>query len=463
MTTGIDFEQLRSSLVSHLRQQTAFSDYDFTGSNLSVLVDLLAYNSYQNALYYNMTSNEMYLQDAQIRDNVVSHAKQLNYVPRSFESAKARLTVVVTPTTSRNTLIMPKGTAFSSRIDNNSFTFTTDTAVLMTKVDNTFVSTVDVYEGQYVTETFTYVKKPLTLSNQTIDTNSITVTVLEQNGSVSIPFTRSDTLLGKTGNSKNFYVEGARDSKYQLVFGDNIVSQAPDEGSLVVVDYRISSGELPNGCRTFKPAMAVDNETNIVCTTVTPSLGGSVSESVDSIRFNAPRHYKTQLSAVQSSDYANLVRENFPDIVDVTAIGGETLTPPQYGTVVVPVVYGAADYVPDSVRLAIETFLKSRSSINMTVEVVDPITRHVEVSGTIKVSSPSSSLLVLIEDAIAQQAVSVAHFGTPVYRSVLEGLVSSVSPQVVSVSLLLNGVSGDVVPDPREIVRLSVGAITLLT
>jgi hypothetical protein len=388
--TQLDFNEYKASLKAYLTEQEEFKDYDFDGSNLSVLLDILSYNTYQNAFYMNMVSNEMFLDSARLRDSVISHAKELNYLPRSFTSAKADIRLTITPTDpNKNSIVVPKGTGFISRVDDYTYTFTTSQNIVITnKVGNSFVSdTITVYEGNYLSDTYAVnYNNPLIfkINNKSVDASSVAVTVLEDNGSSVLEYSRATSLFGYTETSRVFFLQPGVGDLYEVVFGDGIVGRKPKNNSVVIIEYRTSNGELPNGAFRFINSGRIDNEANVVITTISSAADGAVAEDLNSIKFNAPRAFTTQERAVTAEDYQNLLKANYPEINAVTAYGGEDATPPQYGRIFVSVDLTDVDGLPKIKEDEYRKFLRSRSSVAMEPVFISPEYTYLNVKGTVK-------------------------------------------------------------------------------
>jgi len=388
--TQLDFASYKTSLKAYLQEQTEFKDYDFDSSNMSVLIDLLSYNTYQNAFYMNMVGNEMFLDSARLRDSVVSHAKELNYLPRSFTSSKAKVQLRITPTdTTKNSIVVPKGTTFISRVNDFSYTFTTnENVVLTTKTNSSFVSeSIDIYEGVYLTDTYAVdYGNPLIykINNKTVDISSVTVTVLEDNGSTTLEYSRATSLFGHDENAKVFFLQPAVGDIYEVVFGDGVVGRKPKNNSIVVIEYRTSNGELPNGAFRFINAARIDNEANVAITTLSAAADGTVAEDLNSIKFNAPRAFTTQERAVTAEDYENLLKANYPEINAVTAYGGEDATPPQFGRIFVSVDLTDVDGLPKIKEDEYRRFLRSRSSVAMEPLFVTPDYTYLKIDSTVR-------------------------------------------------------------------------------
>lgn len=378
MLTNLDFDTLKNTFKMYLKAQTKFQDYDFEGSNINVLLDILSHNTFQNSFYLNMIGNEMFMDTAQLRDSVVSHAKDLNYVPRSFKSAQAVVNLTINSNDiNKRSLVVPKGTTFTSKFGNKNFTFSTaENNVINDYVINsnklTFTETgVNLFEGIYLADTYLYTSSSsqrFIISNKNVDTSSISVTVIEDNGATNLQYSRTTSLFDLDSSSKVFFVQGAENDSYEIIFGDGVSGRAPKNNSTIIIEYRISNGELPNGCSSFIPDSTIDGEADIVVTTVSPATSGAVSESIQSIKYNAPRHFTTQERAVTTEDYENLLKANFPEINLVTVFGGEDLDPPQYGKVFVAVDLNDLDKVPDNKKDEYYKFLKPRSPVS-----IDPV------------------------------------------------------------------------------------------
>jgi hypothetical protein len=448
LTTNIgDFDQTRAALASWLSKQPQFSTYDFSadnGSNINVLLGLLAYNTYLNLFYHNMSVNETFIDTAVLRDSVVSRAKELNYVPRSFNSATANISIAVSSLNlTRSSVVLPKGTLFTSRIGDRSYTFSTNRTYVSTtstvngnKISFTFPS-VDLFEGYYVTETVPYIDgKYAVIPNEQVDTSSITVTGFEDNGASVVSYVRATSLFDLTAASQVFFLQGSSGAKYEVGFGNDLFGRKPKLDSIISIDYRISSGELPNGAQIFKAGETIDGETDITITTTTSAHAGAVFESIDEIRANAPRHYTSQGNAVSARDYRSLLKETFPEIIDVASYGGERATPPQFGNVILSVVVNGTDFVPDSKKQQFAAFLQARSL--MKPVFIEPEYTFVEVSTAIhyditKTTTNADDIRTIVLDAIINYSnTNLNSFGKTLRYSRLTSAIDASHPSIVS-------------------------------
>lgn len=440
---GLDFQTIKTNLKTYLKNNSAFKDVDFEGSNINTLIDLLSYNTYLNSFYTNMVASEMFIDTAQLRDSVVSHAKSLNYTPRSFVSASAEITLYVTPVTSETNIVIPKGTTFTSRVGSNTYTFSTAaTEIINTSNNGVFTANLMLYEGTYIADSFTMnysnTSQRFVLSNPTVDTSSISVTVIEDGGSSSLSYTKSETLIGITAATKAFFIEAAENQQYEIKFGDDVFGRKPRDGSVIIVEYRTSSGELPNGASTFLNDGNIDSHSNVSITTVSNAAGGTVNETIESIRYNAPRNFQVQGRAVTTSDYENILKTNFADIQSISAYGGETLVPPAFGKVYISVDVFNADGTPQNRIDAYNNFIKDKTPVSIDVVFVEPQFLYAEVITNVKynvnaTTKQSSDIKSLVAANISQFGLdNLDGFNKTLYYSKLVESINSADPSIVS-------------------------------
>jgi hypothetical protein len=388
---SLDFAEIKQDFVTFLRSKDGFKDYDYEGSNMNMLIELLSYNTYKNSFYTNMVASEMFLDSAQLKDSVVSHSKILNYIPRSFKSAYANVNFVATVPIGLTQYVLPKGTAFSSRVGGNSFVFSTSETVVLneytsntTSNTSTFTGNFYLYEGGYLTDTFIKQSGPgqrFILSNFRVDTSSMTVTVIEDNGAYVAPYFPKDTLFDLNANSEVYFLQAAENNQYEILFGDGVIGRTPKDGSTIAVEYRVSSGELPNGASKFTTMSTLTG--NVVITTLSNAIGGAVSESISSVKFNAPRHFQRQERVITTNDYENVLQQQFPEIGAITAFGGEDSIPPQYGKVFVAIKLKDSVYIPESRKLAYTQYLKDKSPLTIEAVIIEPKNLYIDVQTTV--------------------------------------------------------------------------------
>ena len=343
--TELDFEDIRSNLKSYLSTQSQFQDYDFEGSNMAVLLDILAYNTHYNGYYVNMLANEMFLDTAQQRDSVVSHAKLVGYVPVSAIGATANVNVTfggVANSVAQFTI--PKNSKFTTTIDDIQYTYVTPIAYKVTNTSNTFSRAITIKEGLPLTHRFTVNNaNPVryVLPNDNVDFTSISVSVQESISDTTVTeFTIATNISQVFSTSPVYFIEEAYDGKYEIIFGSGSLGRSLKNGNIVIVDYLVSNGEVTNGASTF----TVDDlsgvtvaYTSATVSTNTNAIGGRPPETIESIKFNAPRKFQTQNRAVIDNDYQRILLSENPDLQSVIAFGGEKADPPVFGKVYVAV------------------------------------------------------------------------------------------------------------------------------
>ena len=446
--TGLDFTEIKNNLKSYLRGQDRFKDYDFDGSNMSVILDILAYNTYMNSFYLNMVGSEMFLDTAQQRDSVVLRAKELNYLPRSFRSAVANVDIVITSkNTNKSILTIPKGTSFTGKAGSNSYSFVTDQNIVLTgnTIGSNVVFTansVSLYEGAYQTENFAvnYSLDPqkYTISNPRIDTTSLKVLVVENNGANVTPFMYSPTLLDLKSTSPVYFLQGSENNSYQIYFGDNNVGRKPLNGSVVVLDYRIPSGELPNGINIFSPDSQIDGEKDITLNVNLPASGGIISESINSIKYYAPLSFSTQDRAITTNDYEILMRQTFPEINAISVYGGEEITPKQYGKVFIALQISGFSGLPESKKTEYYNFISRRAGITTTPVFVLPDYLYVKVSTNIKYNLNTSGLNLSDISTLAISSIqsynlsSLNDFKSDFHYSRIVSAIDNSHPSIIS-------------------------------
>jgi hypothetical protein len=411
-TSELDFASIKSSLKTYLSGQSRFSDYDFEGSNMSVLLDILAYNTYLNNFYVNMVGSEMFLDTAQLRESIVSHAKELNYIPSSRTSAKAVVNVRVTPTDTPSFITIPKFYEFTTTIDNTTLNYSTDADIIIYPGSNGYLaSNVSIYEGSVVTEYFTASNTTFyRLQSENIDTNSIDVIVINsQYDSSNSTWLKAENLYGLSSTSNVFFVQGYGSNQYELTFGNDVTGRALVDGNIVKVRYRDTIGDLGNGAYRFSKGASIQGYSNVSVTTVTAAAEGSERESNGSIKFNATRFFTTQERAVTALDYANLAKARFPQLQSVIAYGGEEMTPPQYGKVAVSVKpFGSTGLISQSLKTSIINYLNTKNITTQAV-IVDPEYFYVKVDTSVNyntsaTNNSSAQIEALVRSAIISYA-----------------------------------------------------------
>ena len=381
--TSLDFDTLKGNLKTFMKSQTNFKDYDFEGSNMSVLLDVLAYNTYLNSFYLNMAISESFLDTAQIRDSVVSHAKELNYTPGSMKSPKALVNITMIANDNPTGIFeIPAGTTFSGFNANGTFIYSTDTNHVISSTSNTFVfSNVSIYEGTYFTDSFfvdyNQDSQRFVLSNYNVDTDSILVQVIENTGANSAYYTKANKLYDLNPESNVYFLQAAANNQYEIAFGDSVFGRYPHNASLIQVTYRVTTGTNGGGISSFflDKDLGPFNSCHAAGTVelVSASTNGANLESIDSIRFRAPRSYQAQDRAVTINDYKTLIIDTFQDIKDVHVYGGQDIPGgTKYGTVFIAPTTYSGSLLSTQRQQDLITFLNTKKIINIQNEIVNP-------------------------------------------------------------------------------------------
>lgn len=376
---NIDFTDIKNDLKLYLTSQDRLKDFDFSGSNMNVMLDILSYNTYMQNFYLNMVAAEGFIDSAQLRDSVVSHAKTLNYLPSSYSSSKAQIDFEILPANTPANITIPKYTAFTTQVDSNTYTFSTDERITVSvDTDGRYIiEDLDLYEGEIVYEYYTIntsnTSQRVVLSNKEVDTSSIDIKVLTSStDTTNASYTHSLSTIGLDSSSNVYFIVPAENEKYEIQFGDGVVGRKLINGNVVEVVYRKSSGDLPNGANSFTIGTndIPYNSTDI--TVVSNAKGGGNAETIENIKINAPRSISIQDRTVTVGDYKTLLLQNFNDIETLHVYGGEQQTPPEFGKVIISVDLKNADGIPDSRKKDIEDFLRLRSPLATVPKVVDP-------------------------------------------------------------------------------------------
>lgn len=382
----LDFIQIKNQLKTFLQGQAQFADYDYDGSNMSVLLDILAYNTFQNSFYTNMALGEMFLDSAQLRSSIVSHAKELNYLPRSYRASTAKVNLAFSPGDVPAFITVPKYTKFTATIDGVSYTFSTDEVYTVTATDGSYtLNDIPIYEGRIEKEYFDVTSDvKYVLSNTRVDTNSIVVNVYASSAADAEvdTYTFKPNLFNVGSNDKVFYLQPAEQDRYEIEFGNGVFGREPLTGEVVEVIYRIATGEAPNGAKTFVSAGNISGYTPSVAT-ASFAEGGAEQENIESIKFYAPKSIQVQDRAVTESDYVNLMKSNFSEIQAISVFGGEELDPPRYGKVFVSIDTTQGDGVSEALKEVYQNFLLERSPLTIYPEVVSAEFLYVELVTTV--------------------------------------------------------------------------------
>ena len=422
--TEVDFADIKSNLKSYLQSQTQFNDYDFEGSNMSVLLDVLSYNTHYNAFYTNMLGNEMFLDTAQQRDSVVSRAKELGYLTRSARGASANVSITFSGiSNSISEFELPKNTTFTTNINDRTFTFVTPEANIIKNISNTFTKAITITEGTPVTQEFTVSDaSPVKyiLPNENVDTRSILVKVKESASSSANTVYKQATNIREVNNqSAVYYLQETHDKQYEILFGTGSLGKPVVDGNIVQVEYRICHGLQTNGANTF----------SIDSLSITPSYsgatlavnsvarGGVEIESIDSIKFNAPRNYKIQNRAVVAKDFERIILNENTNLSSVVAFGGEEAVPAVHGKVFIAI-KPQGELIPTAtLKDFIKNSVKDRTMLGIDPVVIDPTYLYVIPTittyyDTLKSNISTSAIQTLVRNSIINySATNLEQFG----------------------------------------------------
>ena len=399
--TNLDFDQIKSSIKEYLRSNSNFTDYDFEGSSLSVIIDTLAYNTYISSYNANMVSNEVFIDGATLRENVVSLARNIGYVPRSRTAARANISFFVDTTeltTNPITLTLKKGVVSTSTASfgGESYVFTIPNDITTPVVNGiAFFDNIDIYEGIFLTSNFTVdandPNQKFILDNPNIDTSLIQVSVRNtEESTTSRKFILSNSLFDVTADSKVFFIQEIEDQRYELIFGDGIFGQKLENSNYIEVSYITTNGSGGNGVSNFIfNGRIIDNNARVVTSSISlittniSSQSGKEIESVDSIKKYAPQIYSAQNRAVTASDYEAIIPKIYPETESISVFGGEDLSPPRYGKVFISIKPFNGPYVPEPIKENIQNKLKKYSVAGIVPEFLDLKYLYIEIDSTI--------------------------------------------------------------------------------
>jgi hypothetical protein len=442
----LDFLSIKNSLKNFLRDNPQFQDYDYEGSNINMLLELLAINGYRTAFYQNMLLNESFLDSAQLRNSVLSRAKELNYLPKSAKSARARVKVSFDASGASAPYTIAKGSLLASSVKNDTFTFTIPSTLVVASANSTYEFETDVYEGYYVQDTYTYASgttgQSFQITNRDVDTDSLTVTVYEDGNTAGVTYVRANSLLDLDNTSEVYFIEPTGVGYYNILFGDNNIGKRPKGDSTIVLNYRVTQGSDGNGARIFTlefdPTGADELTSAVTVNTLQSSIDGVEEESLDSIKYNAPRHFQVQERAVTATDYSSILKSQFPEIRAIYAYGGEELQPPIYGRVYISVDISDVDGLPDSKIEQYRNFLKNRTTFGIVPFFTEPSYTYIKVDTKVRyniniTTKSQETISAIVRDAVVQfRDDNLDDFNVIFRASRLETEIDASDPSIIS-------------------------------
>jgi hypothetical protein len=447
-TTDLGFDEIKSNLKSFLQQQTALQDYDFEGAALSVILDVLAYNTHYNSLYTNLAVNESFLDSASKRANVVSRAKEIGYIPHSATASSAKITLTVTPTTTNTvstTLTLPAYQQFIAIIDGIQYSFynlEAQTAFLDTATNKFIFENIEIYEGNVLSfkyeamEGIRYI-----IPNAGVDLATLKVRVADTSTSTArTTFVRQESILNLNGSSTVYFVKEIEGELYELEFGNDIIGKALVPGNIVELTYLVTNKDLGNGIKTFSYAGAtlIAGTTQVTTTSVGGSSGGADIEEIESIRYNAPRAYASQNRTVTVDDYRTFIYSNFLDAEAVNVWGGESNVPPQYGRVFVSVKPRNSTILTQAQKDVLLAKLKDKNVVSITPVIVDPNYLNIRVDVSVYYNPRLTSLTeneiktLVIQTIKDYNNKNLNSFSGVFKHSNLSSLIDSAEPSILS-------------------------------
>ncbi len=443
VVSDYDFDAIKVNLKSFLQGQTSFQDYDFEGSSLNILLDILSYNTHYLAYLANMSTNELYLDSADIRNNIVSLAKMIGYTPSSPRAPMASIDIQLNNATGTS-VTMSKGSVFTSTVENVSYQYITNSDVTITPSSGVYkFSNVPIYEGSLVTFKYTAditdVDQKFVIPSENADTSTLLVKV--QNSS-SDTTTNTYSLAGGynsvDANSKVYFIQEGTDGKYEIYFGDGINGKSLSDGNVVILEYIVTNKSISNSASSFTLSGNIGGFTDVTITTVSNSQGGSDGEANDSIKHNAPLQYAAQDRAVTTTDYETLVQSIYPNALSVSAWGGEDDETPRYGVVKIGVKAASGSTLTETTKQDIVNKLKPYNVASVRPEIIDPKTTSVLLTSTVKYDSKSTTkssdtLKSEITTAVTNYNTNTLQKFDSVYRhSKLTGIIDNVDTSILS-------------------------------
>jgi len=449
---NLDFDQIKTSIKDYLRANTNFTDYDFEGSNLSIIIDALAYNTYTTAYNTNMAANECFLDSATLRENVVALARNIGYVPRSRRSSRARISFLVDGLVDTSTLTLNAGIICNGVGDNTSFIFCIpeDITIPVTNGVAEF-NNIEIYEGNFITQTFTVdtslFNQRYILDNSFIDTSTIKVKVKSSSSATSsVTYKQIDNIVGVTSTSNSYLLQEIEDERYELIFGDNVIGKKLSNSNVITVSYVVTEGKDGNGASEFsfvgnitnQDGAAINSDLIGLVSTDEKSRDGDEIESISSIKYFAPRIYSSQYRAVTASDYESVLGFIYPNVESVTAFGGEEMSPPRFGKVFISVKPRNGDFLSDETKRELVQRLKSYAVAGIVPEFIDLKYLYVELNTTPyynpSLNDDPDNLKTGVSNALTQysRSIDVNKFGGRFKYSKAVSLIDSVDSSITS-------------------------------
>jgi len=449
---NLDFDDIKTSIRDYLRANTNFTDYDFEGSNLSIIIDALAYNTYITAYNTNMAANESFLDSATLRENVVSLARNIGYVPRSRRAARARISFFVTGLTETVTLTLKAGLICNGAAANTSYIFSIPEDITVNVADGVArFENIEIFEGLLITQNFTVntaqFNQRFILNNSFIDTSTLRVKVkTAESSSTSVVHKQIDNIIGINSTSSSFLLQEIEDERYELLFGDGVIGKKLNNENYITATYVTTAGRDGNGAAEFsfigqlldQDGGSVDAANISLVNTIEPSRDGDEIESISSIKYYAPRIYSSQYRAVTAADYEGVLAYVYPNVESVSAFGGEEMTPPRFGKVFISVKPRNGDYLSDFTKRDLVQKLKSYAVAGIVPEFIDLKYLYVELESfayyNTNFADDPNRLKTAISNALTtySRSIDVNKFGGRFKYSKSQTLIDGVDSSITS-------------------------------
>jgi hypothetical protein len=440
--TELDFDDIKSNLKTYMKNQTEFTDYNFEGSALSTLIDLLAYNTHYLGMNANMAINEAYLDTATLRSSVVSHAKTLGYTPRSARAPVAYVDVTIN-NPSLTSITVEKGTKFTTQVDGTTYAFVVNEERTSTPLNGVLrFSNLPIYEGSLVTAKYTVdnnnLEKQYLLTDSRADTTTLKVSV--QNSAADLTtqtYTLATDISQVTATSNVYFLQEVDNGKYEVYFGDDVVGKKVNDGNIVILEYIVTNKGAANNARTFS-GTSVGGETNITIATLVAAAGGAEPETIQSIKYNAPLDYASQGRAVTTDDYKVIIPTVFADTQAIQVWGGEDNDPPIYGQVFVSIKTTSGIILTQAQKDTIASSLDRYNIASVRPTIVDPETVKIKLNTTFKYNAnvttkTASDLETLVRTTITNYNTSDLEKFDGIFRfSKLSRLIDGTDPSILS-------------------------------
>ena len=439
----LDFENIKGSLKRFLSNQNEFKDYDFEGSSMAILLDLLAYNTHYLAYNANFVANEMFMDTAQLRSSVASLAKLVGYTPNSARAPIADLKLVINDGTGA-TITIPAGTKFSSAIDGLTYTFVSIADKTVQPVDGVYTcQSLEVYEGTYVSYTYTYdssdIDQRFLIPSDRADSTTIKVAVQNSaSDTTSNTYTKATSITELDGTSKVFFLQEAEDGQFEIYFGDGVIGKALDDGNIITISYVVTNKTEANGATTFSLSGSISGFNDVTLTVNSSAQGGGEPEALQSIKTNASSFYSAQDRAVTTEDYKTKVKQLYANTQSVSAWGGEDAETPFYGRVYISILPTSGSNLTDSTKDRIVKDLKKYSVASVTPVIIDPETTDIVLTSTVKFDEKTTTKVGdtiksnVITTITNYNANTLQSFDTMFRHSKLTGLIDDTDNSILS-------------------------------